>query len=395
MRIKQRSAARILTVAVGLLIVWGSLYPFDFLIPTPAQLAVKLGRVASPLGSHADAVTNLLLYMPFGAVCLLAISGPTRALRSVYAALVGSVLSATLELAQLTTPHRVTSLYDWLWNTVGATCGAIAVAMYLSIGERHRFRSLMAGRPALIPLCLIGLWFASQFAPYSLSFGFSLLAPTQLSIVNASFDLASWWVLAECARRIWRFEYAAWALMAMITLTLFGRLCIATQHLSAEEIGAWCIVLAGMIFTARQSGIMAITVAGVACVFAMLFTGLWPFETTHMGRFHWIPFSGSLLITRDYRPLLEKLFLYAAALWSLSLSLGRLNLALALTFTLTTAIEIEQLWMPDRRAEITDPLLILGLGVAFAIARRFQPHAFGSRRDSVASRTPPHANKRP
>jgi hypothetical protein len=136
----------------------------------------------------------------------------------------------------------------------------------------------------------------------------------------------------------------------------------------------------------RNAPATRVAIGALACVAALLLAGLWPFAiTANAGEFHWIPFSGNLLLTRDYRPLLDQIFLYAALLWALTLSFGRLTFAFVAALMLITAIELGQLWMPDRRAEITDPLLVVLLAGAFAVARRFQAHAFGVENPRLAS----------
>jgi VanZ family protein len=418
----QRTARR-LAVAIALLIVWGSLYPFEFQWPTPELLAYKLAHAGSHFLSHADLMANFLLYMPLGLACLLALQGASAGRRILRATLAGSALSLSMELAQLATLHRVTSLYDWLLNSAGACVGACGMALYLKLGERRPLPGLVAARPALVPLWLLIVWFAAQFAPFGPALSWSTVlsdwhasgmswtaglqgitrAPPGLSAVlsglpalNAalpalSVAFASSWVLAECARHILRPALALPGLAALITITLLGRLLLGLRPLGLEELGAWCAALFCVVLTARWGSRSRAALTAVACVAALILQGLWPFAPgATINEFHWIPFSGSLLASRDYQPLLDKLFLYGALLWSLAVALRRLDLAFIMSFLLTLAVELGQLWMPQRRAEITDPLLIVALAAAFAIAARFQSDVFGAgvRVASGRGRTP-------
>lgn len=403
-----RTTARRLAAAIALLIIWGSLYPFEFRRPTPAQLADKLAHVGSHFLSHADLMANLLLYIPLGVACLLALDGTHAARRVLRASLAGSALSLSMELAQLATAHRVTSLYDWLLNSVGACIGACGMAWYLGLGSGRPMPGFVAARPALVPLWLLIVWFAAQFAPFGPPLNWSTVLPDwHDSMMSWNAGLAGWaaarsslsaalpalsaalpalsvafassWVLAECARHILRPGLALPGLAALIALTLLGRLLLGLRPLGLEELGAWCAVLLCVVLTARWGSRSRATFTAVACVAALILQGLWPFVTSGtINEFHWIPFSGSLLASRDYQPLLDKLFLYGALLWSLAIGLRRLDLAFGLSFLLTLAVELGQLWMPQRRAEITDPLLVVALAAAFAIAARFQRHAFGA-----------------
>jgi VanZ family protein len=385
--------ARYLALAIALLIIWGSLYPFDFLIPDAELLQHRLHIALSHRMTRGDLASNVLIYMPLGAALMLSLFGRRRVVHVVQATLIGSLLSLNMELAQAFTAHRVTSVFDWLLNSAGAFAGALMITAYLLVGDRWRFKSLIGTRPALVPMWLVLLWLVSQFSPYKpvLNAAQLLASTDQLdqrhlwSVVDGSLAIAAWLVLAETMRRIWRPRYAAAALVALITVTLFARLWIVDQHLRYEEAIAWIVALASLFasrsaHSRRRAGIIA-----GACAVALLLIGLWPFALeTQAQPFHWIPFSGNLLLTRDYQPLVEKLFLYAGLLWTLTLCIGRLSAAFIAVLLLTTLVELQQMWMPDRRAEITDPLLIALLAGVFYLALKFQPYALGTERSPAS-----------
>lgn len=394
--------SRWLVLGIALLIVWGSLYPFDFILPDSQVMHRRLSTVLSHYVTRDDLASNVLIYMPLGAVLILSLFGRSRAMHVLQATLIASLLSMNMELAQAFTPHRVTSVYDWLLNTAGACIGACIMSLYLMIGDRWRFESLVEPRPPLIPMWLILLWLVSQFAPYK-----AVLSAAQLqasthtlehrylwSVVDGSRAIAAWLVLAEIMRRIWIPRRAAAGLVALIGATLLARLWIIDQQLRFEEAIAWLVALASLFLSrSRQSPVRAAVAAG-ACAIALVLAGLWPFHfETEASAFYWTPFSGNLLLSRTYQPLLEKLFVYAALLWTLSLAMGRLSAAFLTAFVLTTLVELQQVFMPDRRAEITDPLLIVLLATAFYIAMQFQSFALGDDRprSSRATSALPHA----
>jgi len=385
--------ARWLAASIALLIVWGSLYPFDFFLPDEQLLHRRLFGALSHHMTRADMASNVLIYMPFGAVMMLALFGRSRLTHVLQTTVFGSLLSMNMELAQAFTPHRVTSVFDWLLNSAGAFAGAVMISLYLLVGKRWRFRSLIGPRPALVPMWLVLLWVVSQFAPYVPALNSAQLQAStdQLahrypwSVVQGSVAIAAWLALAEAMRRIWKPHHAAVALVGLIAATLFARLWIVNQHLRYEEAIAWLVAL-GSLFSSRPQDSRARTgIAAGACAVALLLAGLWPFEfAAEAGPFYWTPFSGNLLLSRDYQPLLEKIFIYAALLWTLTLCIGRLSVAFMAAFALTTLVELQQMWMPDRRAEITDPLLIALLTAVFYIALEFQPYALGNRGSRAA-----------
>jgi glycopeptide antibiotics resistance protein len=118
----------VLLVLWGLFIVYGTLLPFQFSV-NGGYVEAGLRRIWEypwHTGSRADLVSNVLLFMPWG--FLLATwrstcgSGFLAAL--VLALLSGFLLSGAVECAQLFTPSRTASLLDLLTNTAGSTLGA-------------------------------------------------------------------------------------------------------------------------------------------------------------------------------------------------------------------------------------------------------------------------------
>jgi hypothetical protein len=75
--------------------------------------------------------------------------------------------------------------------------------------------------------------------------------------------------------------------------------------------------------------------------------------------FSWIPFSGFLEADREFGMLIffRKCFWYGSAIWLLRASGWRLTRAAIGVALLLGAIEANQIHLPGRVAEITDPLL--------------------------------------
>ena len=387
-----RATARWLTLGVALLIAWGSLYPLEFRVPSPIEWRHRLALVTAHIHYRADLIANFLLYLPFGAACRLSLGGAGRARRTVLAAMLGSTLSMLLELAQAATPHRVTNLYDWIWNSAGAAFGALAAALYLRIGAPWTVRGLRHRRPALVPTSLLAIWLIGAFAPYvpahrAVPLGrliASLRSPHAVDAARACIALGTWWIIAECVRQIWRRPWVLPVLAALIGLTALDRAYLGVDRRSVEELLAWCLVPAFTLATMRwPRGARAwITVA--ACVAVIIATNEWPtVRTAQLGVFHWVPFSGTLLASRDYRPLLDSLFFDGALLWSLTIALRRPAAAFWVAFGASVAVELARLWTPPHRAEVTNPLLVVALLVAFSAARRHQAYADGDGTDEA------------
>src|SRR6185312_10275125 len=107
------------------LIIYGSLYPFEFCIPANGNGALSALRESwSARPSRGDFVANILLYMPFGWFGIRSL--PRRMspiLRVLIVAGGGTALSAAMELSQYYDAERVTSAIDLCTNLLGAVLG--------------------------------------------------------------------------------------------------------------------------------------------------------------------------------------------------------------------------------------------------------------------------------
>ncbi len=158
------------------LIVYGSWYPFygwrslglgpfDYLFdPLPQYLTVF------------DVVTNVLGYMPFGALVVLAVYPRGRGALAVgFAFVLGALLSGAMEAGQTYLPTRIASNLDLAANALGALLGATlmspATGALLDRGVLRRIRFLWFERDSAALVGITALWpFATMF-PSSRLFG--------------------------------------------------------------------------------------------------------------------------------------------------------------------------------------------------------------------------------
>jgi len=124
----------VLWIGSAIFIVYGTTIPFNF-VASRADAAANWARVGwnpliSPDTGHRvsipDFVSNVLLFTPFGCFGTWAL----RRLRSAIGkiallAALSAILSAAVEIAQLFTIDRVSSMADVLANTLGGAAGAI------------------------------------------------------------------------------------------------------------------------------------------------------------------------------------------------------------------------------------------------------------------------------
>jgi VanZ family protein len=170
--------ARYLFIAYVLLVVYATLYPFggwrDAGISAFAYLTAARPRYITGF----DLTANVLGYVPYGLLAVLAMYPRVTGVGAFFAALLsGAALALTLEAVQTFLPTRIASNVDVGCNVVGAGVGALmglGIVRWLfgtSLLLHLRTQYVAPGARADAGLVLIGLWLATQLDPAGLLFG--------------------------------------------------------------------------------------------------------------------------------------------------------------------------------------------------------------------------------
>ena len=170
--------ARYLFAAYLLLVVYASLHPFsgwrDRGLPTFAFLTASFNR---PVPAF-DVFLNVLGYIPFGFLAVLAAYPRLRGGTALAFGVLGSILvSFVLESIQVYLPMRTASNLDLIANTAGGTLGAIAglgaTRPFMDHGKLQGLRGqlFLPGGRVDLGLVLLGLWLFAQLSPETLLFG--------------------------------------------------------------------------------------------------------------------------------------------------------------------------------------------------------------------------------
>lgn len=373
--------ARRLTIATVLLILYGSLFPFRFEVLNDSGFFQLLTGLRFQPTSRGDLVANLLLYAPLGLCLLLSWPGRWgRLTRLFWTVFIGTVLSLAVEMLQVHAPTRVSSLTDVVINATGTLGGGLIALMYLELGTTIRIPGIAPGRPEPVPLGILLLWLGFRLAPFVPALDWQqfkdaikpLFIDPQFSAIDVYRYLVGWLVAGYAIRQLWRREYAFQALAVVIALVLLGRVMVVGKVLVPSELLALAVgIPAAAVMAAlpdrRRATLLAILLAGV-----IVLQGLKPFEfLAQRHSFSWVPFMNSLSdsLEVNYSVLLEKCFWYFSLVWLLTRRLG-IVIATAIAAVLLALIEIAQLWLPGRSAEITDPLLALAAGILIALLGR-------------------------
>ncbi|HJV74616.1 MAG TPA: VanZ family protein [Noviherbaspirillum sp.] len=174
--------ARVGLLMYIILIVYASLYPFsnwhDIGLPPWAFMLMPMPHYWTVF----DVVTNVIGYLPFGALVVFALHPHMRgAAAAIVAVFCGMLLSGAMEAIQTYLPNRVSSNVDFLTNVAGTCIGGMAGVllsrMFLEESRllqlRHQWFIPEAGRGLIV----MGLWPLAQIYPQGYLFGHGQFMP--------------------------------------------------------------------------------------------------------------------------------------------------------------------------------------------------------------------------
>ena len=331
---------------------------------------------------RGDLISNVILFLPFGFFGMQML--PERIPKLIRYALVfgiGTATSVGIEAAQYYTPSRTTSLYDIALNAISALVGAA--------GGRINWQRLvsMGGdgvRPlSIFPLVIIAAWGAYRLFPFVPTIDFQhvkdaikpLLYITSAPIPDTVRHFGIVLALGRVLQAVTTPGRAMLALVVFAFGVILAKPFIVTKMISpAEVIGTSLAILVWIALLARLKTRTLIVAAIFAA--AIVFQGLSPFELrAERGAFSFIPFGGfeqgSMLV--NAQSFFEKVFLYGALIWLVAQAGGSTEFSLIFNTIFAGAIEVAQMFVIDRSAEITDPLLALIMGfVLLALERHYR-----------------------
>jgi VanZ family protein len=361
--------------------VYGSLYPWHFVpqrVPgNPLDILLHAWHPGMGRFLLRDTVVNISIYVPLGFAAHLSLGKARLPGFRVYGPVVlATLLSAAVELMQLYTPNRDTSLLDLITNVAGAALGVALAAIFEKIyGTRLRHAYLIpADRGALMLIFCRGAWLLFPFFPifghHELVRKLSVFADSPVFDAVGILSAAALWYVTGLLLSGAGIRRAP-ELVALSILAIPAQLLIVErQPVISDLLGA----ILGFSLFAWRSRTRPVTRAeawAFAAVIAM--RGLAPFHFAPVpASFTWIPFGGMLEADWQFAVmiLLEKIFWYTSAVWLLRASGMRLRYAITAVAAVLGAIETAQVRLPGRVAESTDPILAVLMGFVLFILFR-------------------------
>ena len=331
-----------IAAAIAAIIVYGSLFPFDF--HAGARPEGPLRYLLSTWNSRAgrlDLILNVILYLPLGFFSVQAVRGRPLT-RLLLVTVVGIGLSTSMELIQFYDRSRVSEMTDVYSNAAGALLGAICGIAQCRWAPGQPFVVLM-----------IGCWLSSRLFPHA-------PAP-QAAPLGLLRHLVMWLVVGLMLESLLGSARARLAILALVPAVLGMRMLVTGSAPDVQEIsGAMLAVLlwSSLLFRLPLRGALV-----AACFVALVAEqALEPFIFQHPARaFGLIPFRSFIQapIETALRVFLEKAFTYGALLWLIVRAGSPLGIATLASAALVLGLRLAQIYLPGRSAEITDVVMVL------------------------------------
>jgi glycopeptide antibiotics resistance protein len=367
---------KFLVAIVSSLILYGSLFPFSFVAHTPSFDDVSALFAFPAQVSKGDVVGNILLFVPLGSIVVAAASQPIQGFLNLLAA---SVFALAIQYMQFWFPSRVPSSLDALCNVGGLLIGwALYGVWQIFFKRQSQLRSERRTedlRFRQVALAIALLWVVYRWFPLVPTLDFQnvknslrpLILDRAWSLPGIVHDTIAWLAWFRLIR------YVIGRRESRLYIYSLGGLIVCCEPIfvgNTVSLGNVIGLFFGMVIhRTMPPGKVGLFMSTLTLLFGLTYIGvidsLPPQGEREMS---WLPFSGFLngSIAANTASLIEKLFLYCAV----ALFLNRLALpALVSTLgfgVLIFVVEFVQKWSLSRSSEITDPILVLLVGIALA-----------------------------
>ena len=357
----------LIVVAIVLVIVYGSLYPFHFRDNSDPRgpLGALIDTWRGPFG-RGDFLANVLLYLPFGLFSVQTIRRVPLFPRIAAAMAAGIALSVCMELIQFYDEGRVSSLADVYANSIGVAVGCLAAPILFRRAPAWRAGAIDR-RPFVI--LLLACWLGDRLFPYvpviDLHKYWSAIKPLVFSPRLAPLDLyrhaVIWLAVALLIDALVGIARSRIVLPVLFLGVLFARILIVDAALSPAEVVGGALAAVVWIAVLSRSR-MRVPVVAVLFAGSVMIEALDPFQFNAVARpFGWIPFrsfvNGSVDV--NIRSFLEKVFTYGALVWLIARTGIPWTVAVSASTGLVLCLRLMQVFLPGRSAEITDPIMVL------------------------------------
>lgn len=357
------------------LATYGSIYPFSF-EPDAADWSDLLSFLGnwSLETTRGNFIANILLFAPIGFAGFFAHNEAHRQRLALGLTIsLATTLAFALQVVQLWIPGRNPVIGDAIINLIGLIVGVFSASLLSRLGVAGS--SKKQNNVLIIPVVLALLWVTYRWFPLVPTLDLQniknslkpLLLEPHIKPTQVLLNTATWtaWIfmLLRCGiAGLGMHKIAGLAVIVFAMQPLFIGNTININNMLGFGLALLCIKV--LRHPKSAMGVSAVL------LLSLLAAGLQPYQLEPWSnRFEWLPFRGFLSgsIETNALSFIYKCFLYGSTLYALRLTglkwlTGSLYLATSLFL-----IELAQIHLPGRSAEITDP--ILALLIAFTLSR--------------------------
>lgn len=308
------------------IIIYGSLFPFDFHYVNWEQEGKQALFSTNIFGGRiADILSNILLFLPLGFAGSELISR-NKSEQKYYFILCFCAFNLALgiQILQIYIPQRVPAFYDVLWNMVGAFLGILCA----NLMERHYPHILKSDNKISLFILLMG-WVFFLLTPFIFSFEKETLMAnisSHLDIIEYKIEYilmftAIWIVFGKLLdEMVYDRKNLLFSLEAVFCVTTILKIFVY-QNVIEPEIFAGGVIAIFLMHNKLFSTINMYKTALIILLPIMFYNSLYPFEFADnpYKKFVWIPFGEifSSNILHTLRTLAYKFFVYGAIIWCL------------------------------------------------------------------------------
>lgn len=366
----------LLLALIAGLIVYGSLYPFNFAAPQPDALARLFSnwQLRTSLG---DMLGNIGLFAPWGMVGLLALAPRWgRISAAAITTMSGFALSLGVQVLQIWVPSRDAAMADVFWNLVGIAGGMVAGGYFaprLSAGTGHR-------HAVVVPACLLLAFVVAEWLPLIPSIDLQLIrdqikslwAEPRMSTSALLLQAAMAMLAGHLLGRLVGLRRSVVLLPLVLVGVSLGKLFLHKVQMDASAPLGFVLGAACWWALARASDTRRATMIWLVLLAAYTVSALAPFSLRdEPASISWLPFAamleGSML--SNVRSLVGNMVIFAGILYVVASNSRRCLLASIGLACWVLLLELLQTLVSTRTSDMTEPLLVLMLGQVFGALR--------------------------
>ncbi|TQV85416.1 VanZ family protein [Aliikangiella coralliicola] len=359
------------------IIVYGSLYPFNFVWPDFSQIAwLDWGISIAHKTTNGDVLSNFLTFIPLGYFAFFYApleKTPIRR-RAIVILFLGFAFAYLLQMAQFFLPSRVPTVGDAMVNLWGILIGiivAIIVQQQMQLNPRlnREWHSQY-----VVPIILVMFWFLYQLFPFFPDWSMISFIDSIAAIANSPYLI---WYQCFAQSVFWycfltlikdnpwrRLNYLN--TLGLVFVVVLLKLLIAHNDVDFTFIISALIggVLAFKVPDSKQL-VVIVALTAIALVVKNLFP--WH-QKMFVSNFNWTPLgsylSGSMWVnTYNF---LERLFTFGCLAHFAQAYWGDKIKAILIGLAIVSGIEICQLFISVGQADVTEPILFLVIAYAFS-----------------------------